>query len=100
IRDGHVTGVQTCALPIYYDEHYPGGTPGPVASQDWFVDNLKAAQKGIPQDKLICAIGNYGYDWVHKPKHGPVPPDLRDTSVSVQDRKSVVEATGEELGVG
>ena len=68
-----------------YDEHYPGGTPGPVASQGWFVDNLKAVQKGIPQDKLICAIGNYGYDWVHKPKHGPVPHDLHDTSVSVQD---------------
>ncbi len=42
-----------------YDEHYPGaGTPGPVASQDWFVENLKAGDEGIPQDKLICAIGN------------------------------------------
>src|SRR5712692_5595510 len=48
-----------------YDEHFPGGTPGPVASQDWFVENLTAAKKAIPQDKLICAIGNYGYDWVH-----------------------------------
>ena len=26
---------------------------GPVASQDWFTDNLKAAVKVIPQDKLI-----------------------------------------------
>ena len=23
-----------------YDEHYPGGMPGAVASQDWFVKNL------------------------------------------------------------
>ena len=69
-----------------YDEHYPSpGTPGPVASQDWFIDNLKAATKVIPKDKLISAIGNYGYDWVHKPKHGPLPPGVRDTNVTVQD---------------
>jgi len=40
-----------------YDEHYPGGEPGPVASQDWFVKNLNFAKNVIPQDKLICAIG-------------------------------------------
>src|SRR5216684_1371940 len=51
-----------------YDEHFPGGTPGPVASQDWFSDNLEAAVKEIPKEKLICAIGNYGYDWVERPK--------------------------------
>src|SRR5229473_919528 len=69
-----------------YDEHYPSpGTPGPVASQDWFLANLKAASKVIPKDKLISAIGNYGYDWVHKPKHGPLPPGVKDTNVTVQD---------------
>src|ERR1700680_1754349 len=68
-----------------YDEHYPEGTPGPVASQDWFVANLEFASKAVPVDKLICAIGNYGYDWVHKPKRGKLPPDVRDTNVSVQE---------------
>ena len=68
-----------------YDEHYPEGTPGPVASQDWFVANLEFARKAVPPDKLICAIGNYGYDWVRKPKHGKLPPDVRDTNVSVQE---------------
>jgi len=51
-----------------YDEHYPGGTPGAVASQDWFSANLDSAVKVIPKEKLICAIGNYGYDWVERPK--------------------------------
>ena len=32
-----------------YDEHYPGSAAGPVASQDWFVDNLKYALKEIPR---------------------------------------------------
>jgi cellulose synthase/poly-beta-1,6-N-acetylglucosamine synthase-like glycosyltransferase/spore germination protein YaaH/peptidoglycan/xylan/chitin deacetylase (PgdA/CDA1 family) len=68
-----------------YDEHYPGGTPGPVASQDWFTKNIELAKKKIPQDKLICAIGNYGYDWVERPKKGKLPPGVKDTSVTVQE---------------
>ncbi|MBZ5722502.1 MAG: glycosyltransferase [Acidobacteriia bacterium] len=70
-----------------YDEHYPApGKAGPVASQDWFVGNLTAAKQKIPQDKLICAIGNYGYDWVRKPKGGKLPPDVKETiNVSVQE---------------
>jgi len=68
-----------------YDEHFPNGTPGAVASQDWFVSNIEAAKKEIPQEKLICAIGNYGYDWVQKPKHEKLPPGVADKNVSVQD---------------
>ena len=79
---GPVDGV----VLMNYDEHYPSpGLAGPVASQDWFTDNLKAAVKVIPQDKLISAIGNYGYDWVQRPKHGSLPPGVKDTNVSVQD---------------
>lgn len=68
-----------------YDEHYPGAASGPVASQDWFVDNLKFAVKAIPREKIICAIANYGYDWVLKPKKGKLPSDERDHTVSVQE---------------
>jgi peptidoglycan-N-acetylglucosamine deacetylase len=68
-----------------YDEHYPEGTPGPVASQDWFTDNLDSALEEIPKQKLICAIGNYGYDWVERPKKGKLPPNEADKSVSVQE---------------
>ena len=58
-----------------YDEHYPGAASGPVASQDWFVKNLKYARTVIPKEKIICAIANYGYDWVLKPKKGKLPPE-------------------------
>ncbi len=68
-----------------YDEHFPGGAPGPVASQDWFVQNLTFAKTVIPQEKIICAIANYGYDWVLKPKKGKLPADVKDSSVSVQE---------------
>jgi cellulose synthase/poly-beta-1,6-N-acetylglucosamine synthase-like glycosyltransferase/peptidoglycan/xylan/chitin deacetylase (PgdA/CDA1 family)/spore germination protein YaaH len=46
-----------------YDEHEVESQPGPVASQDWFVANLVRALKVVPKEKLICAVGNYGYDW-------------------------------------
>ncbi len=68
-----------------YDEHFPNGTPGAVASQEWFVSNIETAKQEIPQEKLICAIGNYGYDWVEKPKKGKLPPGVGDKNVSVQD---------------
>jgi len=68
-----------------YDEHFPGGDPGPVASQDWFVKNLKTAEKLIPKQKIICAIGNYGYDWVQRDKDGELPAGMKDTNASVQD---------------
>jgi cellulose synthase/poly-beta-1,6-N-acetylglucosamine synthase-like glycosyltransferase/spore germination protein YaaH/peptidoglycan/xylan/chitin deacetylase (PgdA/CDA1 family) len=68
-----------------YDEHYPGAASGSVASQDWFVQNLTFAKNVIPQDKIICAIANYGYDWVLKPKKGSLPPEVHDHIVSVQD---------------
>src|ERR1700689_1540817 len=68
-----------------YAEHYPGAESGPVASQDWFVQNLTFAETVIPKEKIICAIANYGYDWVLKPKKGQLPADERDHTVSVQD---------------
>ncbi|MGA2050411.1 MAG: glycosyltransferase [Terracidiphilus sp.] len=46
-----------------YDEHQTTSDPGPIASQDWFLDNLRRVLKVVPKEKLICAVGNYGYDW-------------------------------------
>ena len=46
-----------------YDQHQATSDPGPVASQDWFVANLTRVLKIVPKEKIICAVGNYGYDW-------------------------------------
>ena len=46
-----------------YDEHYAGGTAGPIASEDWFSDTIDEALSEIPSQKLIIAMGAYGYDW-------------------------------------
>jgi cellulose synthase/poly-beta-1,6-N-acetylglucosamine synthase-like glycosyltransferase/peptidoglycan/xylan/chitin deacetylase (PgdA/CDA1 family) len=68
-----------------YDEHYPGGMPGAVASQDWFVKNLEDALAVMPREKIIAAIGNYGYDWANKPGQKKGTPPEAVHNVSVQD---------------
>jgi cellulose synthase/poly-beta-1,6-N-acetylglucosamine synthase-like glycosyltransferase/peptidoglycan/xylan/chitin deacetylase (PgdA/CDA1 family)/spore germination protein YaaH len=74
-----------------YDEHEVESQPGPVASQDWFVGNLRRVLKTVPKEKLICALGNYGYDWTlsipEETKRGlkrtkPQVVDTEDVSVS------------------
>ncbi|MEP9359701.1 glycosyltransferase [Sphingomonas sp. KR3-1] len=46
-----------------YDEHAPVTAAGPIASQAWFVQQMNAALKQVPADKLIVGIANYGYNW-------------------------------------
>ncbi len=54
-----------------YDQHQGPGKPGPVAAQDWFTKNLARTLKLIPREKLICALGSYGYDWRTPKKNIP-----------------------------
>jgi spore germination protein YaaH len=46
-----------------YDEHYPGGTPGAIASIGWVENVIKYAVTAIPKEKLLLGTAAYGYDW-------------------------------------
>lgn len=46
-----------------YDEHYPGGTPGPVASIGWVTNVVKYAVTVIPSQKIVLGTAAYGYEW-------------------------------------
>ncbi len=75
-------------LLMNYDQHEETSGPGPIAAQDWFENNLKRVLKLVPKEKVICAIGNYGYNWTmswpKKGKHGE--PEVLDTEdITVQD---------------
>ncbi len=48
---------------MLYDEHYPTGEAGPVASQHWYDAKADSALASVPSEKLILAVGAYGYDW-------------------------------------
>src|SRR6266700_3919464 len=89
-----------------YDEHYsgPGGNAGPIASQDWFTDNLAEAKRVIPLDKLICAIANYGYDWERRPKKGRTPAmdfgkpaSVQEAWLAARDSEEEVDFDGDSL---
>ena len=46
-----------------YDEHYPGGTSGPVASIGWVQNVIKYAVTVIPKSRILLGTAAYGYDW-------------------------------------
>lgn len=46
-----------------YDEHYPGGTAGPIASIGWVESVVKYAVTVIPASKIMLGVAAYGYDW-------------------------------------
>lgn len=46
-----------------YDEHYSGGSPGPVASIGWVQNVVNYAASVIPPEKLLLGLAAYGYDW-------------------------------------
>lgn len=46
-----------------YDEHWQSGSAGPIASQPWFVQVVEDALHQVGHEKLIVALGSYGYDW-------------------------------------
>ena len=51
-------------VPMVYDEHYQSSTVGPIASENWFSDQLDNLLKQLPPAKTVIGFGNYGYDWV------------------------------------
>jgi len=59
----HIAANSDGIVLMNYDQHEIESQPGPIASQDWFVANLQRVLKIVPKEKLICAMGNYGYDW-------------------------------------
>ena len=69
-----------------YDQHETESDPGPIAAQDWFLGNLARVLKSVPKEKLICAIGNYGYDWTLSI---PDPKDKRHPKPKVIDAEEV-----------
>jgi poly-beta-1,6 N-acetyl-D-glucosamine synthase len=58
-----VSAASDFVVMMAYDEHYAGGTPGPVASLGWTRRLLEQALKVIPAEKVVLGIGNYAYDW-------------------------------------
>jgi cellulose synthase/poly-beta-1,6-N-acetylglucosamine synthase-like glycosyltransferase/peptidoglycan/xylan/chitin deacetylase (PgdA/CDA1 family) len=53
-----------------YDQHWITSPPGPIAAQDWFVENLRQVREAVPAQKIVVGIANYAYDWGETAKNG------------------------------
>lgn len=51
-----------------YDEHYSGGSAGPISSVPWLRSILDFAKTQVPEEKLIVGLPLYGYNWGEKEK--------------------------------
>src|SRR5690606_41892290 len=89
IRDFHVTGVQTCALPISSTDRKDGAVaagesteyvvyPGEEAPQERYGPRVYTGEE---RWATVCEVGYLARDW-HRRSKEPVP---------ITDRKSVVE---------
>jgi cellulose synthase/poly-beta-1,6-N-acetylglucosamine synthase-like glycosyltransferase/spore germination protein YaaH/peptidoglycan/xylan/chitin deacetylase (PgdA/CDA1 family) len=59
----YYSGVNDFVVLMNYDQHWETSPPGPVASQDWFLGNIRDRLAQVPPNKLVIALANYGYDW-------------------------------------
>lgn len=46
-----------------HDLHYKGGQAGAIAPLPWVEGVLKYAKSQMPAEKILLALGVYGYDW-------------------------------------
>jgi len=75
-------GRETDAIVLMnYDQHWLTSPPGPIAAQDWFMENLRQIREVVPAEKIVVGIGNYAYDWTEV-KKGETP---HGEDVSIQE---------------
>lgn len=76
-------------VPMVYDEHFQSGSPGPVASIDWFDAQLDRLAKILPRSKTVIGFGNYGYDWVIG-ERGSTEATFSDVIAAAQQNKTAI----------
>ncbi|HEX8872415.1 MAG TPA: glycosyltransferase, partial [Candidatus Acidoferrum sp.] len=65
-------GRETDAIILMnYDQHWLTSPAGPIAAQDWFVENLREVRQVVPAQKIVVGIANYAYDWTETEKKEP-----------------------------
>jgi cellulose synthase/poly-beta-1,6-N-acetylglucosamine synthase-like glycosyltransferase/spore germination protein YaaH/peptidoglycan/xylan/chitin deacetylase (PgdA/CDA1 family) len=60
--------VTDAIILMNYDQHWLTSPPGPIAAQDWFVENLRQVLEVVPAQKIVVGIANYSYDWTETSK--------------------------------
>ncbi|MBZ5526329.1 MAG: glycosyltransferase [Acidobacteriia bacterium] len=77
-----------------YDQHWMTSPPGPIASQDWFVENIRQVSAIVPPSKIVMGIANYAYDWPAKQSGQEYHAEnltVQDALLRAAESESVVE---------
>lgn len=56
--------VADAIIPMLYDEHWAGSSPGPVASPQWVRGALALRVREAGAAKVIAGFPTYGYRWI------------------------------------
>jgi len=79
-----------------YDQHWLTSPPGPIAAQDWFVENLRQVFDVVPAQKIVVGIANYAYDWSTAPKKEYEPAaefSIQEALLHVENRRRTSSLT-------
>jgi cellulose synthase/poly-beta-1,6-N-acetylglucosamine synthase-like glycosyltransferase/peptidoglycan/xylan/chitin deacetylase (PgdA/CDA1 family)/spore germination protein YaaH len=74
-----------------YDQHWLTSPPGPIAAQDWFVENLRQVFDVVPPQKIIVGIANYAYDWPINSKEAAAEFSIQEALLHVEESDTDVE---------
>jgi peptidoglycan-N-acetylglucosamine deacetylase len=78
-------GRETDAIVLMnYDQHWITSPPGPIAAQDWFMENLRQIREVVPSQKIVVGIGGWAYDWA-EPAPGEKKGQIHGEEFSVQE---------------
>jgi cellulose synthase/poly-beta-1,6-N-acetylglucosamine synthase-like glycosyltransferase/peptidoglycan/xylan/chitin deacetylase (PgdA/CDA1 family) len=83
-----------------YDQHWLTSPPGPIAAQDWFVENLRQVLDVVPAQKIVVGIANYAYDWstALKKEYEPAAEfSIQEALLHVEESETDVEFDGASL---
>ena len=83
-----------------YDQHWLTSSPGPIAAQDWFVENLHQVLDVVPAQKIVVGVANYAYDWSTAPKKEYEPAaefSIQEALLHVEESETDVEFDGASL---
>ena len=77
-----------------YDAHDDTSKPGPVAPLAWVRHRLNVAlQVGVPRDKMIVGLADYGYDWTGR--HHATTLGLKDVDALLAKQGITPKRTGD-----
>lgn len=69
---------------------------GPIAAQDWFASKLDVQMKNLGPDKIVVAVGGYGYDWLDMQKNGNEV-DFQDAIITAKESEGKINLDSKSL---